>query len=448
MNIKLKENQALKLINLMVSKTNQQAGRSISFLGFKNGCWVGSSTKLIVKCNIHNTTTEVSYNYFTRKDRKVWSCPECAKENRIISNLKCKTEEEALILINNKIEEINSSTDFKRDISFLGFKDNSFIKSGKQKIIIRCNIHNITAEIYLSKFLRYGYMCKKCSGEKSGKIRGRISNLELYNELTTLYKDKNYDFSLILNDEELGAPSIRIIKVICPVHGEFSCSLLTLKSGKATCPSCKKELSKEDNLKRMEQKVIESINRKRAMFNLDYEFLGFHEKYEGYYTRLILKCNKHNTVWDTTRFGVFCSDTVIGGCPICHLNTSIKEEECYKILCELISKEKIVRQFRVENCNINNKTRFILIDFYIPNLNLIIEYSGEQHYKYNIFFHDSYDVYIEQVLRDSFLKDYCKEHNISFLEIPFLDNNRLNEVINTFIKSGKDISTKIIPESI
>ena len=42
------------------------------------------------------------------------------------------------------------------------------------KYDVRCNIHNITAEVYLSKFLRYGYMCKKCSGEKSGKIRDRF----------------------------------------------------------------------------------------------------------------------------------------------------------------------------------------------------------------------------------------------------------------------------------
>lgn len=66
-------------------------------------------------------------------------------------------------------------------------------------------------------------------------------------------------------------------------------------------------------------------------------------------------------------------------------------------------------------------------DFYLPNENILIEYDGEQHFKEdtNNFFKDSL---AERQLRDNIKNQYCKEHNIPLIRIPYwkLDDISLN----------------------
>ena len=88
----------------------------------------------------------------------------------------------------------------------------------------------------------------------------------------------------------------------------------------------------------------------------------------------------------------------------------------------------------------------IYVDFYIKELNLIIEYDGAQHFKFNKYYHrDNYKTYINQVNRDKCLNEYCKSNSIKLLRISYKDNNRLEEVIKAFFVDGKDITTKADP---
>ena len=76
-----------------------------------------------------------------------------------------------------------------------------------------------------------------------------------------------------------------------------------------------------------------------------------------------------------------------------------------------------------------------------------IEFQGEQHYhkspgKFKN--HRRTDrTFSEQVQRDLSIKNYALENGIEFLEIPYLDIDRISEILQSFLFEGKDITTKI-----
>lgn len=99
------------------------------------------------------------------------------------------------------------------------------------------------------------------------------------------------------------------------------------------------------------------------------------------------------------------------GCPYC--NMSKGEKEIKKILERWDI--KYIPQKTFDDC----KDIFCLkFDFYLPNSNTCIEYQGKQHY---------YDLGIpsrEKDIRktwehDNIKKEYCKNKNIHYIEIPY-----------------------------
>ena len=96
--------------------------------------------------------------------------------------------------------------------------------------------------------------------------------------------------------------------------------------------------------------------------------------------------------------------------------------------------------------DILNKHRTLNVDFYLPDLNIIIEYDGCQHYMFNTRFHKTLDDYRDQVRRDIIKNQYCKDNNIPLLRITYRDNKRIDEIITTFIKTGEDVAKKLTPK--
>lgn len=81
-------------------------------------------------------------------------------------------------------------------------------------------------------------------------------------------------------------------------------------------------------------------------------------------------------------------------------------------------------QYTYKDC-VNPKTKACLFfDFYLPKYNCCIEYDGIQHYKETHFSHDDLG---DRQYRDSIKDDYCKEHNIKLIRIPYTDYYKINE---------------------
>lgn len=68
----------------------------------------------------------------------------------------------------------------------------------------------------------------------------------------------------------------------------------------------------------------------------------------------------------------------------------------------------------------NNVTGHNLeLDLYNEELNLAVEYNGEQHYKYTKGVHKNYEHFLNQKYRDEIKKMMCYKNNVVLIEVPF-----------------------------
>lgn len=84
-------------------------------------------------------------------------------------------------------------------------------------------------------------------------------------------------------------------------------------------------------------------------------------------------------------------------CPYCRKKTELKLS---KFLVEHFKKHTILREFAPEWCKNPETGRCLRFDFCIPELKIIIELDGEQHFKYIPFFHKNYQTFEDRKKRD------------------------------------------------
>lgn len=64
-------------------------------------------------------------------------------------------------------------------------------------------------------------------------------------------------------------------------------------------------------------------------------------------------------------------------------------------------------------------------DFYLPDYNRLVEFDGEQHYKYNQKGWNNKEYYKETKKRDKIKNEYALSHNISLVRIPYWERNNI-----------------------
>ena len=93
------------------------------------------------------------------------------------------------------------------------------------------------------------------------------------------------------------------------------------------------------------------------------------------------------------------------------------ERECRRILQKIFNKPfPNVRPDFMFNSITGDKLEF---DMYDPQLKLVVEYNGQQHYKFTPFFHKTKDSFRNQQYRDKMKKDICKKMGIVLIDVPY-----------------------------
>ena len=134
------------------------------------------------------------------------------------------------------------------------------------------------------------------------------------------------------------------------------------------------------------------------------------------------KCDCGNTV---ERIGdsLVQKDTFSCG----HCNRSVGSITIERLLKENNIKYEMEKTFENFKGKKGMPYRF---DFYLPEYNRLIEFDGIQHYKERSIFKDSLEAIQE---RDKIKNDYCLQHNISLIRIPYwkLETLKINDLLNT-----------------
>lgn len=228
--------------------------------------------------------------------------------------------------------------------------------------------------------------------------------LEIRNkENTFLYPDFKY--------KNMNAP----IKIICKKHGEFSTSLYRHLSG-GGCPKCAgKYLSTEEWIERFKQVQPSTTT---------YEKFAFVDTR----SKSLATCHIDNH----GDFEITAMNHKNGsGCPKCARNKLLSKGA--KKISKYLEKNNInyIQEFIFKKCK--NK-KVLPFDFYLVDLNILIEYDGEQHFK-NIPLWGGEEAFKVRKSNDQIKTDFAKKENIELIRIPYTDFDKIEEIINIKINT-------------
>ena len=256
-----------------------------------------------------------------------------------------------------------------------------------------------------------------------------------YKDIDTIKKEaQKYDVEIvsdyIVNNE---TP----IKFICNKHREMGVqekSWVSISQKKYPCKYCYEEFlesrknPEKQKIRNMsvEERTEMRLKPYRDKFWSDVEklknpFVDVVGEYRGAHEKIECKCVKCGETFylraDHIRRGIGHS-----GC-----NKSLGEERLEKYLKE--HNINYIGQYRFGDCI--RKERDMPFDFYLPDLNIAIEYDGIQHYEPVVKFGGE-EGFAELKLNDYFKTNYCIEHNIELIRVPYTEYNSMEEFLNNY----------------
>ena len=134
------------------------------------------------------------------------------------------------------------------------------------------------------------------------------------------------------------------------------------------------------------------------------------EVFDPSYKRRMVKC-----LCDCGNYNI-CSitDLTTGHTLSCGCETKSKGE---KYVEDLLRKFGI-KYLQQHKFNGRKNIKPLHFDFYLPDLNICIEYDGEQHYKSVDYFGGEEGLKL-RIQNDQIKNEYCKTHNIKLIRIPY-----------------------------
>lgn len=237
--------------------------------------------------------------------------------------------------------------------------------------------------------------------------------LEKFIEKANIKHRDKYDYSLV----NYKKANIKI-KIICPKHGEFEQQPNNHLFGQG-CIGCMGDNVRNARKFTKEQWIekFTKIHGDRYDYSLIKEFEG-----SGSITKnkIIIICKKHGEFLQTPNSHVQGT-----GCPYCNISKGEDEIEKYLIKNRI----EYEREKTFKNCTNPETNKKLPFDFYLKNLNKLIEFHGEQHYKKTGYFDKRAGGFEGLQYRDKIKKDYCYSNNIELIEIKYTETNNINNIL-------------------
>ena len=348
------------------------------------------------------------------------------------------------------------SRDYKSELEEK-YPDFEFILSGPgirwyEEVTAKCKSCGYTKTSYLSRVLGY-CVCKNCNPEKSRKEREE----EFFKEMNEKFGDR-FDFSFTKYNGILG--DMVVFDNYC--GNFFFTKPKNLKRAKEPCSHCNnhhEQYTQEEWIEKAKkvhngfytyEKVVYKNCKEEVIITCpncgdfsqmaDSHLRGHGCKHceqpappvpeiEGYeileYANMrqpaTILCKEHNIVFkqrvdDLKRRGATCRE--------CSKKNIIGEKRISSILDDLGISYENPKAF--DDLKDVQKLSY---DFYLPNLNLLIEYNGIQHYKEIPFFHRDPFAFHRQLHHDWLKRKYAKDHNMELLIIPYYEFENLDKIL-------------------
>lgn len=256
------------------------------------------------------------------------------------------------------------------------------------EVIIICPEHGEFLQRAGSVHLR-GFGCPTCTGNK------KLTTVDFIKQAVNVHKTK-YDYSLV----NYISMQKKVI-IICPEHGKFLQKANNHITGKDGCPDC-------NPMKLMD--IEEFIKKANNIHKNIYDYSKVN--YKGMKSKVDIICKKHGKFSQTP-----VSHLQGAGCPVC---SNSKGELRIRNFLET-NNIKFIEQYKFDDCInpiTNNK---LIFDFYLPELNTLIEYDGMQHFKPIKHFGGDKTLN-KQIINDLIKDQYCDYNTIKLIRWDYLDN--------------------------
>ena len=152
---------------------------------------------------------------------------------------------------------------------------------------------------------------------------------------------------------------------------------------------------------------------------------AFNAKRHNYYEFECIKCGAHSFHMPPTNK----ADLNSCSCQAC-ADVRYRGPRAIK---EYLDKHNInyQQEFRFKDCVYQHQLPFDFAIFY-PNgkLKCLIEYDGEQHYKFIKHWHGDEEGFKLQKLRDKIKTDYCASHGIPLIRIPYTEYDNIEKILD------------------
>ena len=349
----------------------------------------------------HDERVEVTDNF----GYKYWM------EKFSVANMRKRRTIPARFFLNNPYTEHNIRV-YLEEISGgnVILKDFNNAKNAHSKLILYNKKQDLTYEKSWNDIKRGNYYYKTLDPDykRPKATRGNyISPKKLSQKEVEEYLDSR---GLIMIGEYIN--NATPIQFICKKHkdeGTQKMSWVTMKKSQNPCKYCKLE----NNTQRLtNEEYMGSIENLKSS---NIEVIG---KYEGAHKKIECKCKKcGRTIFlraDHIRRGIGC-----GQC-----TKSIGEDRVEQFL--LRYNIYYEREYRFRDCV--RVERSLPFDFYLPDLDTVIEFDGVQHFQVvGKFGEKSHN---ELKLNDEYKNKYCKEHNIKIIRISYKDIDKVDEILS------------------
>ena len=210
--------------------------------------------------------------------------------------------------------------------------------------------------------------------------------------------DNFYDYSLInghkcMHDE---------IQVICPKHGIF----ITNWGGHIIkgrgCPKCalENQFDTQDDF----------IKKAKIVHGDLYDYSK--ASYIKATKKVELICTKHGSFFQRPKDHLNNKQ----GCPKC------KESKGERLIMEFFKNNNIQYEYQKSFPDLKDKG-LLFFDFYIPNLNLCVEFDGEQHFR-SVEGWGGEETFENVQRRDKMKNEYCKNNGIRLFRLSYVDYDK------------------------
>lgn len=292
----------------------------------------------------------------------------------------------------NKIITMYSQYDFS----------NTVWKKREDEIEYRCTIHNIVNKTTPENLIgKHG--CWQCGVEKRAKNRVVNKAPETLKKLKEMYPE--YKFG-----EYKGATEL--MDVYCPIHGLQKIRPNDMLNNHG-CPACGNERKNEER-----RLTLEEIEQRSKDYHGDVWDFSISEKPKNEDDRIHIKCKICGEINYKPVLRI-----MYGKCDYCLMSQGERA-----IVAKLREMEiEFIPEYSFPDCKYKNPLYF---DFYLPKLNTVIEFQGEQHLQFTKHFHGDLKGLEIQKIKDQIKRDYCKEKRIREIELFSLEEvDKLEETL-------------------